>query len=104
MVASRMNAQRIDDRPQERESPVRHAHAAQASRHGRASARAIWDCPRTSSRRTPAILGATSAISLSNRPTARRGEAPAGREPAKPERASRRRRGQLRRGRVALLR
>jgi uncharacterized membrane protein len=33
-----MNAQRIDDKPQERESPVRHAHAVQASRHGRASA------------------------------------------------------------------
>jgi uncharacterized membrane protein len=37
-MASRMNAQRIDDRPQERESPVRHAHAVQASHHGRASA------------------------------------------------------------------
>jgi uncharacterized membrane protein len=33
-----MNAQRIDERPQERESQVRHAHAVQASRHGRASA------------------------------------------------------------------
>src|SRR5436190_13953997 len=28
----------IDDRPEERESPVRHAHAVAASRHGRASA------------------------------------------------------------------
>lgn len=33
-----MNGQEIDDRPQERESEVRHAHAVAASRHGRASA------------------------------------------------------------------
>jgi uncharacterized membrane protein len=32
-----MNAQGIDDKPQERESAVRHAHAVEASRHGRAS-------------------------------------------------------------------
>ena len=36
-MPTRTNSAEIDDRPELRESPVRHAHAVLASRHGRAS-------------------------------------------------------------------
>src|SRR5437763_11554156 len=37
MARHKADPPRVDDRPEERESPVRHAHAVAARRHGRAS-------------------------------------------------------------------
>ncbi len=58
-----MNAQQIDDKPQDRESDVRHAHAVEASRHGRASTPGYLGLPADEDPEGPGVDGSDGGAS-----------------------------------------